>query len=264
MASKFDSAKWHASVAKIIEATDGGQSAAALIDTVGIAVNHDGTCLLAFHKDARAEVIHHTLEPAGQKHYLERYLAGPYLLDPLYQLALQSKRAKVCRFREQLPDRFRSSEYYRQYCDQTHLLDEMDFLAPVDEQTTLVLVVGKRRRRFSKAELNRLRLIEPMVQVAIMKIWRQSGAKQPVESGEDLMHRRLIECFEKFGESSLTDRERQVSQLLLRGYSSKAIARVLKIAPGTVMVHKRNVFGKLDISSQYELFSLFIDELGAR
>jgi DNA-binding CsgD family transcriptional regulator len=29
-------------------------------------------------------------------------------------------------------------------------------------------------------------------------------------------------------------------------------------------VHKRNLFAKLDISSQYELFSLFIDKLGAR
>jgi DNA-binding CsgD family transcriptional regulator len=28
------------------------------------------------------------------------------------------------------------------------------------------------------------------------------------------------------------------------------------------MVHKRNLFAKLEISSQYELFSLLIDELG--
>ena len=60
----------------------------------------------------------------------------------------------------------------------------------------------------------------------------------------------------------LTDRERQISQFLLRGHSSKSIARELSIAPGTVMVHKRNLFAKLGISSQYELFSLLIDELG--
>ena len=67
-----------------------------------------------------------------------------------------------------------------------------------------------------------------------------------------------------FGESVLTERERQVSQLLLRGHSSKSIARQLDIAPGTVMVHKRNLFSKLGISSQYELFSLLIDQLGRR
>jgi DNA-binding NarL/FixJ family response regulator len=47
----------------------------------------------------------------------------------------------------------------------------------------------------------------------------------------------------------------------LRGHSSKSIARDLGIAPGTVMVHKRNLFSKLGITSQYELFSLFIDKL---
>ncbi len=83
-----------------------------------------------------------------------------------------------------------------------------------------------------------------------------------VVSGDDNVHKRLTECFEKFGESVLTHRERQISQLLLRGHSSKSIARELRIAPGTVMVHKRNLFGKLGISSQYELFSMLIDNLG--
>ena len=59
----------------------------------------------------------------------------------------------------------------------------------------------------------------------------------------------------------MTKRERQISQLLLRGHSSKSVARQLGIAPGTVMVHKRNLFAKLGITSQYELFSLFIDAL---
>ena len=75
------------------------------------------------------------------------------------------------------------------------------------------------------------------------------------------MHRRLTRCFDSFGQSVLTDRERQISQLLLRGHSTKSVARVLDIAPGTVMVHKRNLFSKLGITSQYELFSIFIDDL---
>jgi DNA-binding CsgD family transcriptional regulator len=75
------------------------------------------------------------------------------------------------------------------------------------------------------------------------------------------VHLTLTRCFDRFGESVLTERERQISQLLLRGHSSKSIARVLDIAPGTVMVHKRNLFAKLNISSQYELFSLLIDAL---
>lgn len=262
MPGKFHNSNWHNAIADFIRSGDDQRSASALIDAIGAVVNHEGTCLLAFHRDARPEVLHHTLEPAGQKHYLERYLAGPYLLDPLYQLALQENRPGFCRFRDQLPDRFRSSEYYRHYCEQTHLLDEMDYLSRVNERTALALVIGRRDRMFTKSELQRLELIEPTVQACIETIWEQWNERSGTDTGDDPVHRRLTECFEEFGASVLTDRERQISLLLLRGYSSKAIARELKIAPGTVMVHKRNLFGKLDISSQYGLFSLFIDELG--
>ena len=264
MADNFSTVEWHAAVAKIIAADSDQESASALIEAIDAAVSHEGTCLLAFHKDASPDVIHHTLEPAGRKHYVERYVAGPYLLDPLYQLAVQDKKPAVCRFRDQLPDRFRSSEYYRQYCEKTHLLDEMDFLTTVNDRTTVALVVGKRDRMFGRAELQRLELMAPTVQASIAQVWQQWEERQGSENTNDALHRKLIDCFERFGESVLTDRERQTSQLLLRGHSSKSIARVLKIAPGTVMVHKRNLFAKLDISSQYELFSLFIDKLGAR
>jgi len=261
--SKFESSEWIRAVADIIGATRGKDIASGLTDAIDAVVEHEGTALIAFHKDARPDVVHHTLEPAGRKHYLERYLDGPYLLDPLYQLALRSREPTLCRFRDELPDRFRSSEYYRQYCERTHLNDEMDYLVPVSRQTTIVLVVGRRTRLFSKVELHRLELIEPVVLASLTRIWRAWIARAGNSRGKDDVHQRLTDCFDNFGRSVLTDRERQISQLLLRGHSSKSIARELGIAPGTVMVHKRNLFGKLGISSQYELFSLLIDDLSS-
>jgi len=261
MRHRLESPDWHAAVAAIISATDDQSAADALIDAIGSTVGHEGTCLIAFHKDAGPEVLHHTLEPAGEKHYLGRYLAGPYLLDPLYQLALRKDKPTLCRFRDELPDRFRSSEYYRQYCERTHLLDEMDFLSDVSEDTTLALVVGRRKRMFNKSELTRLERMEPVIQAAMQKIWASWATGKRAADRNDGMHKRLTKCFDNFGQKVLTDRERQISQLLLRGHSSKSIARVLSIAPGTVMVHKRNLFSKLGISSQYELFSIFIDDL---
>jgi DNA-binding CsgD family transcriptional regulator len=262
VASRFESTRWHAAVADIIGSTDGKAVALGLTAAIDAVVSHEGTCLIAFHKDARPDVLHHTLEPAGRKHYLERYLDGPYLLDPLYQLSRRSKKPTLCRFRDELPDRFRSSEYYRQYCERTHLLDEMDYLAPVSKRTTVVLVIGRRDRMFSKVELQRLELIEPMVLASMLKIWHAWVDRAGNPRGDDDVHKRLTMCFANFGQSVLTNRERQISQLLLRGHSSKSIARELRIAPGTVMVHKRNLFVKLGISSQYELFSLLIDDLG--
>ena len=263
MRSRFETPEWLAAIARLVDGADLETSCDALIDAIGIAVDHEGTCLLAFHRDAPPEVLHHTIEPAAQEHYLDRYLAGPYLLDPLYELAFAADRPTICRFREQVPDRFRSSEYYRQYCERTHLLDEMDFLLGVDEGSTLVLVVGRRAKMFTKLELDRLRLIEEIVRAAMRNIW---DLWQPDRSGASPngdLHRRLTRCFENFGEDLLTDRERQITQLLLRGHSAKSVARELDIAPGTVMVHKRNLFAKLGITSQYELFSRFIEDLSS-
>ncbi|MBT8077154.1 MAG: helix-turn-helix transcriptional regulator [Gammaproteobacteria bacterium] len=253
--------RWDEAVAGIIAANDFSARADALINAIGTAVRHEGTCLIAFHGDASPDVLHHTIEPAGAKHYLERYLAGPYLLDPLYQLAIAERKPSLCRFRDAQPDRFRSSEYYRKYCERTHLLDEMDFIARVSESTTAVLVVARRDSLFSKREINRLHLIEATVLATVRAIWEEWAAG--TEGADDGMHARLTQSFERFGEGVLTDRERQISQLLLRGHSSKSIARELDIAPGTVMVHKRNLFAKLGISSQYGLFSLLLDSLEA-
>jgi DNA-binding CsgD family transcriptional regulator len=261
MPGKFESQEWHDAVAGIIGSTSGKDAAAGLTAAVDAIVNDEGACLIAFHKNARPDVLHHTLEPAGRKHYLERYLDGPYLLDPLYQLALRCRKPGLCRFRDELPDRFRSSEYYRMYCERTHLQDEMDYLSPVSRETTVVLVIGRRTGMFTKSDLQRLELIAPIVYASIQRIWRSWVSRTRDGRGKDQVHERLTECFENFGQAVLTKRERQISQLLLRGHSSKSVARELKIAPGTVMVHKRNLFGKLGISSQYELFSLLIDDL---
>ena len=252
---------WHAEVAELVGANSSQAVAEHLIDFVCRTVSNNGTSLLAFHSDAPAEVLHHSLAPQRARHYLDRYLAGPYLLDPLYQLALSKDKPTLCRFRDAQPDRFHSSEYYRQYVERTHLVDEMDFLLGVSANCTLVLVCGRTEKRFTRAELTRLRLIEPIVIAAMQRVWDGQDNIGSHDARDRGMHRQLTACFDNFGDGILTQREREITQLLLRGHSSKSIARELGIAPGTVMVHKRNLFAKLGITSQFELFSRFIDSI---
>ncbi len=261
MQTVFDTPEWHARVAALVAASDSKAIAEQLVALICATVSNNGTSILAFHKDASPEVLAHSLAPSRKRHYLDRYLAGPYLLDPLYQMALSDNKPTMCRFRDTHPDRFRSSEYYKKYVERTHLADEMDFLLPVSAASSLVIVCGRVEKRFTRAELNRLRNIEPIVLAAMGRVW-DTRSHAP-DDRDRSMHQRLTECFESFGRSELTQRERQITQLLLRGHSSKSIARELGIAPGTVMVHKRNLFSKLGITSQYELFSSFIDALSA-
>ena len=59
----------------------------------------------------------------------------------------------------------------------------------------------------------------------------------------------------------LTPREIEITALVLQGHSSGSISRHLSIAPGTVKNHRKSIYQKLDVSSQSELFAMFIQQL---
>lgn len=52
------------------------------------------------------------------------------------------------------------------------------------------------------------------------------------------------------------------SLLVLQGHSSESISDILGIATGTVRIHRKNVYAKMRISSQRELFAMFIGSGG--
>jgi DNA-binding NarL/FixJ family response regulator len=51
---------------------------------------------------------------------------------------------------------------------------------------------------------------------------------------------------------SLTERERQVLQLLAKGLGNATIAQVLAVAPKTISYHVTNLLGKLGVTSRLE------------
>ncbi|MEZ4870372.1 MAG: response regulator transcription factor [Caldilineaceae bacterium] len=55
------------------------------------------------------------------------------------------------------------------------------------------------------------------------------------------------------GEAKLTDREREVLQLIVEGHSNRAIAEQLHISVKTVGVHRLNLMQKLDLHNQADL-----------
>jgi two-component system nitrate/nitrite response regulator NarL len=61
----------------------------------------------------------------------------------------------------------------------------------------------------------------------------------------------------------LTEREREILQLLSRGESNKAIAQTLKISYDTVKQHVRHILNKLNLSSRVKAAVLFTTEQNA-
>lgn len=54
-------------------------------------------------------------------------------------------------------------------------------------------------------------------------------------------------------ENSLSSRETEVAQLIIKGKTSSEIADILFLSPHTVHTHRKNIFKKLDVHSPIEL-----------
>jgi DNA-binding CsgD family transcriptional regulator len=169
--------------------------------------------------------------------------------------------------REIAPDRFYHSEYYRSYYRRTGLSEEIGFLVALPDDMMLVISLMRAGTSacFSDRDMNKLRVVEPIVHAAAGNHWRNLGREHDalVRGGAPFpsFGSHVASAFENFGQSVLTKRERDVVRLVLRGHSSESIARQFDISTGTVKIHRKNIHAKLGISSQSELFSLFISYL---
>lgn len=188
-----------------------------------------------------------------------QYLDGLYLLDPFYQAAREGIASGFYRLEEVAPDHFHQTDYYLNYFHDHVLEDEVQYMLQLPEEGTLSLSLGM-RQRFDLDDLGKLTLCAPWILALLEQHWSQ--ARQRVVTSAKADARTSVgNALERFGEHILSDRELEVARLTLRGYSSKATAERLGISPETVKVHRRHLYSKLDISTQPELFSLFIQSL---
>ncbi len=192
------------------------------------------------------------------------YAESPYLFDPIYYCYLDGAVPDFCRMSDMWPDGFADSEYWNLSYKHLGFVDELYLNVPVANGSMfhLNLVRTGDSKRYSKAEFDLGESLMPIVR-AIVTAHAQSGKGEWVQSdaSADAYHQRLHSVFQNFGRSLLTDREKEVVDLTMRGYSDKVTARELEISPGTVRNHKKSIFKKFDISSQGQLFGLFLEAL---
>lgn len=264
---KLDSRNWHDQIARVIEAEDTAQFAAVLVQALRNVVRFDYSVFFAYRGQERPICPFDTFTPEQRIVFVTDYLEGPYLLDPFYQVYADRMESGLYRLREIAPDRFYHSEYYRTYYRRTGLAEEIGFLVslPHDMMLVISLMRAGASTPFSDRDMNKLRCMEPIVHAASARHWRnlgdlRSNDTETEETGLSL-NLQVTSAFENFGENVLTPREREVVGMVLRGHSSNSIGRHFKIATGTVKIHRKNIYAKLGISSQFELFSRFISYL---
>lgn len=83
----------------------------------------------------------------------------------------------------------------------------------------------------------------------------------PAASRPGNLPQQIQSAYMSFGSDCLTERERKVAHLILRGHSIKSSAQSRHISRETVRMHRKNNYTKLEMNYQVELFALFIDWL---
>ncbi len=197
-------------------------------------------------------------QPSSKPASMLVYLNGLYVLDPFFQACREGYASGVYRLEEVAPDHFRQSEYFLNYFQDNVLEDEVQLILQLPGAGTLSLSLGM-QRRFSAEETGLMTTLAAWVLPLMQQHWQQSTQRVPAAQA---MASQIRDALSHFGCGVLSDRELEVARLVLRGFSSKATAERLNISPDTVKVHRRHLYAKLDISSQPELFSLFIQSLG--
>jgi len=260
------SVTWVALLSQCIDSIGAGNFPQRLVDALKSLTDFDYSVAFAFYQNEKPLCLFDTFSPGKRVVFVDDYLKGPYLLDPFFKACGRRVDAGLYRLRDIAPDRFYQSEYYRSYYVQTGLSEEIcyTFYLPEGVAVAISLMRSGERSRFSAREFRLLDGATPIVTSLARRHWRDVPGKFDAETALDEPHRdrALIEnTVSTLFSKRITPRETQVVAQVLEGHSSDSIAKNLGISVGTVRIHRRNIYAKLRISSQQELFSIFLKKV---
>ena len=247
---------WNEHVAKIIGSLDKPDFAQYLSLALKSIVDFDYTVIFGYVGTAQPLALYNDFPEDRRVLHVDEYLEGPYLLDPFFLASTGEVDAGLWRLSEIAPDRFYQGEYFRSYYAQTGLAEEIGYLVRVHHKLSIVISMMRKNKRFSKGEIKALKAVWPVVEASCQQHW-QHTASEALQATPNL-EEKIELAFRSIGEGILTPREREVVELTLRGHSADAVGRLLSISSGTVRIHRKNIYSKLRINSQGELFSVFL------
>jgi DNA-binding CsgD family transcriptional regulator len=251
---------WNQTLANIISSDFGIEALRELITALESLARGSSSTIIVYPDDRKPYLAYHRLLPEEDPQvHIDNYVSGPYLVDPCYVHAAEIGEEGFFLIGDLAPEGFEGSEYYRLYYHAVGLKDEACFIFRVPGGGWTIISLGRHSEDslFCAEDKALLSTLFPIVK-AITCRWIQTG--EAGTHGQDI-ETHLNAALRNFGTSLLTQRESLILNLLLRGHSIKSIAERLKNSLETIKHHRKNIYSKLDVSTQAELFHLFIDSL---
>lgn len=228
----------------------------------------DMSCIYLFNPDRPAEMVHDGYKGTVSRKAIAAYLRGGYLLDPFYVACINRHSSGLWRMSELAPDSFYSSGFIVSKSihpcvssEEGKLVEEVGYIINLQENLSAVysLMRNTGKNPFSIDEFMKIKSFEPIIQASISKHLKYitSNKKRERHSTKEKGEDQFIDVFQ----DHLTPTQRDVAKLILRGHSVTSIALSMNITEGTAKLHKSNMYKRLSISTQAELFRMFIDYL---
>jgi DNA-binding CsgD family transcriptional regulator len=253
---------WNQDVSKAIAALGSDQFFPKLTAAIAERMPVDYPQIWLYHKELPPQCIYHEIPSEAREAQIDLYLEGPYREDPFYQVSLNQPRGRFYRLTELTDGLLEDSQYYSQYYGATGTVDEVVYLAKLVDGSIINICLMRKERNgaFSRQEFELLRCLAPTVSELLRSHSQMAdfSSRYLLEPDIDGV---IDHAFQAFGSSLLSPREKSVLELMLRGYGTGAAAEKLEIAVETLRRHRKAIYRKLDVSSQTDLFSLFINSL---
>ncbi len=242
-------------IAPLFKSTGSQQFPTLLSVALESIVEYDSLLITRFAPQPVVEHIQYPLKTYSDD--MLDYTDAVYLLDPFYRAAVDQGLRGFRALNDLAPQGFQDSEYYRRYYGKTGLGDECGFIINCGPDAFINIGINRfvNHSPFLKHETQLFAAISPLIETVCEIHWDLMATQ---DTGGSQLNRQLELALENFGTSQLTPRECEIIHLLLRGHSSQSMAARLGISVETIKIHRRNSYVKLDISSQSELFHLFI------
>jgi len=254
--------RWNVDLAKTIAAIGDDTFFSQLFSALGAQVQHEYPQIWLYHRDLPPRILYHEIPKQAVALQVDRYLEGPYREDPFYQLSMSSPRNSIYRLARLTGTRFEESSYFRDYYEATDTRDEIIFLTRLDDGSVINFCIMRLngQRDFHKDEYDLLYTLAEPIAAAIKSHCHRDDFEVTTPS-QPAWDAQIDLAFKTFGRDHVSAREREVLELLLRGYGADTSAERLDISLETVRRHRKSIYKKLDVSCQADLFALFINSM---
>ncbi len=212
------------------------------LDLIETSVQADQVMVFSYRPDRpRCYLSFNRRQKQTAENLSQKYLRSGYQVDPLkadIEAVRRSGETRLVQL-DELRDRM-SDEYWTLFFEAPGIVDKMTVLAGRDDD-----LLGINLYRFDESgrfAADTGHTGNPLWEIIAQTALLHYSERQPADLKSPL--------------NSLSDRERQICEAMLRGLTTDAIAWELGVAPSTVTTYRKRAYEKLGINSKPALFAL--------